>query len=67
MVDTYITKKEVKIVTVPLTVTEKEADPRNQENIGLRKSTEALSKESSKQYFENLVSMLEEAVRDISR
>ena len=67
MVDTFITKKEVKIVTVPLTITEKEACPRNQENIGLRKSTEALSKETSKQYFENLVSMLEEAVKDISR
>eukprot|EP00090_Calanus_glacialis_P027992 TRINITY_DN4469_c0_g1_i4.p1 TRINITY_DN4469_c0_g1~~TRINITY_DN4469_c0_g1_i4.p1 ORF type:complete len:467 (+),score=156.04 TRINITY_DN4469_c0_g1_i4:630-2030(+) len=69
-IDTYISVKEVKIVTMPSNSDVKDNKYQKHEHFSQNHydtPTQTVKRESSKEYFENLVNMLEEAVRDISR
>jgi len=71
IVDNYISVKKVKIVTLS-SFEETEIDnsqniPRNFDNSYNDLPVKKVNNEASKEYFESLVNILEEAVRDISR
>lgn len=69
-IDTYISVKEVTIVTMPSNSVEKDINCQKHEIFSQNQYNtprKTVKRESSKEYFENLVTMLEEAVRDISR
>jgi len=66
-VDTYISVKEVMIVTENIEKYDKSQIDGISSQSQYKTPGKVLSKESSKEYFENLVNILEEAIRDISR
>ena len=66
-IDTYISVKEVLIVTENIEKYEKSQSDRISSQSQYKTPGKVLNKESSKEYFENLVNILEEAIRDISR
>merc|ERR1712106_1136703 len=66
-IDTYISVKEVNIVTEMIEKDYISPSHRNSSQNHYDTPRKHLGRESSKEYFENLVNILEEAVRDISR
>jgi len=66
-IDTYISVKEVNIVTEMVEKDYISPSHRNSSQNHYDTPRKYLGRESSKEYFENLVNILEEAVRDISR
>lgn len=66
-VDTYISVKEVKIVTENVEKDQISQNHGNSSHEPNKPQKKVLNKESSKEYFENLVNILEEAIKDISR